>query len=107
MSAASHLKQVYQLGFSSKTVNDLSHLCLVVSSAVSVETCTMLCSSLIEHAEEVRHFLESSILISSRTDNLEARADSRTDGTVDFGQLLGLTNTLFARLMIWHLYISG
>ena len=103
MSAASHLKQVYQLGFSGKTVNDLSHLCLVVCSAVSVETC----SSLIEHAEEVRHFLESSILISSRTDNLEARADSRTDGTVDFGQLLGLTNTLFARLMIWHLYISG
>lgn len=98
---------MYQLGFSGKTVNDLSHLCLVVCSAVSVETCTMLCSSLIEHAEEVRHFLESSILISSRTDNLEARADSRTDGTVDFGQLLGLTNTLFARLMIWHLYISG
>lgn len=67
----------------------------------------MLCSSLIEHAEEVRHFLEGSVLIASRTDGLKTRADSGTDRTVDFGQLLGLTNTLFARLMIWHLYISG
>ena len=71
------------------------------------QCCTMLCSSLIVHAEEVRHFLEGCVLIACGTNRLETRTDCRTDGTVNFGQLLGLTDTLFARLMIRHLFISG
>ena len=96
-----------KLGFRGKTVNDLGNLRFVVRGAVRIETSAMLGSGLIEHAEEVRHFLEGGILVRSGTDGLKTRTDGGTDGTVNFGQLLGLTDTLFARLMIRHLFISG
>ncbi len=96
-----------ELGLGSQSVYDLRNLRLVICRAICIETGTTLRSGLVEHAEEMRHFLECGILIARATDSLKARADSGTDGTVHSGQLLGLTDAFFARLMIWHLYISG
>lgn len=96
-----------ELSLGSQSVYDLRDLRLVVRGTVCVETGAPLRSGLVEHTEETWHFLEGGILVACATDSLKARADSGTDGTVHSGQLLGLTDAFFARLMIWHLYISG
>ena len=63
--------------------------------------------SLVEHAEELRHFFEGSSFSSGSADNLEASTDSATSGTVHCVGLFGLKQTLFARLVLRHLKISG
>lgn len=107
MSAVSQRFAKCDLGLGRQSVYDFRNLRLVVCCAVRVETGATLCSGLVEHAEEARHFLECGILVARCTDRLETSADSGTDRTVHEGQLLGLTDAFFARLMIWHLYISG
>lgn len=95
------------LSLGSQTVYDLGDFRLVIRGTVRIEAGAALCGGLVEHAEEMRHFLEGGILVACGANRLETRADGGTDGTVHGGQLLGLTDTFFARLMIWHLYISG
>lgn len=107
MSAESQNPSRKELGLGCESVYDLRHLRLVVRCAVRVETGATFRGGLVEHAEEARHFLECGILVACATDSLKTRADGGTDRTVHGGQLLGLTDTFFARLMIWHLYISG
>ncbi len=107
MSAVSQIIRLSELSLGSQSVYNLRHLRLVVRGAVRVETGATLCCGLVEHAEEARHFLEGGILVARTADSLKTRADSGTDGTVHGGQLLSLTDAFFARLMIWHLYISG
>ena len=93
-----------QLG---EAVDDLGGLGLVVSGAIGAETGTALGGSLVQHAEQVGHFLESSFLRGGGTDHLEAGTDRGTDGTVHGVGLFGLTQTLFARFVLRHLLISG
>ena len=90
-----------------ETVDDLGDLGLVVGSAVSVEAGALGAGGLVEHAEELRHFSEGGVLRGSGTDNLEASADRCTGCTVHGIGLFGLTQTLFARLVLRHLKISG
>ncbi len=107
MSAESQKHLRTELGLGRESVHDFRHLRLVVRGSVRVETGATFRCGLVEHAEEARHFLEGGILVACATDSLKTRADGGTDRTVHGGQLLGLTDAFFARLMIWHLYISG
>lgn len=91
----------------SQAVNDLSDLGLVVRNTVGAEASAVRTSSLVEHAEQVRHFLKGSVLGCSRANDLEASTDCRTDRTVHSIGLFGLKQTLFARFMLRHLKFSG
>ncbi len=91
----------------SEAVDNLGSLRLVVGDAVRIETSATLGGSLVEHAEQVRHFFQGFVLALGSTDSLDAGADRGTDSTVGGIGLLGLAQTLLARFFMGHLGISG
>ena len=90
-----------------ETVDELCDLSLVVGSAVGVEAGAALVGSNVEKAEQLRHFGKGGILRGSSTDDLEACANFCAGSTVHSIGLFGLTQTLFARLMLRHLISPG
>ena len=90
-----------------ETVDELCDLSLVVGSAVGIEASAALVGSDVEKTEKLRHFGKGGILRGSSTDDLEACANFCAGSTVHSIGLFGLTQTLFARLMLRHLISPG